>query len=58
MKNLIMPYKGKEEKQMKIVNKQKTSDKVISRAKSSPVGVDWQMIRLMKESARNRKKVN
>lgn len=41
---------------MKSVNKQKTNDKVISKAKSSPVGVDWQMIRLMKESERNRKK--
>jgi len=43
---------------MKNENKPKESDKLIRKAKSSPVGVDWQMIRLMKESDWYREKTD
>jgi len=43
---------------MKRADKQKSKEKLISKARSSTVGVDWQMIRLMKESDRNRKKID
>jgi len=43
---------------MKSENKQKEHDRLIRKAKSSPVGVDWQMIRLMMELDRNKKNTN
>ena len=43
---------------MKEENKHKEIDRLICKAESLPVGVDWQMIRLMKESDWYREKTD
>lgn len=40
---------------IKTVDRQRPANQVIIKVKSSPVGIDWRMIRMMKEPVRRRK---
>jgi len=40
---------------MKIPKKERIAKEVIAKAKSAPAGIDWQMLRVMRERAQHRK---